>query len=202
MLEKVALQLTQIMIRQNIIDPADEEVYVYGWSITISTLGSLIVLLLIGAFLGKLVGTALFLAFFILLRIYAGGYHANSYGRCFFITMLFYAPGPILHFYLPSTYIDLTIAMSMVTAIGITWRWAPVDHPNKPLNIKDKQKNKKISRTIVLGQAAIVTLIGAWQPWAKQYLLWAAIGMAVTSFTLLYVIYNPYKKGGGANEIT
>ena|GEM_PF-3867059 len=84
----------------------------------------------------------------------------------------------------------------LLSAIVITWRWAPVDHPNKPMSKEVAQKHKTISRRLVVGQAGIIMLVWLWQPWTKQYLLWPAAGMAVTSFTLLYVIYHPYEEGG------
>ncbi|MGL5511994.1 MAG: accessory gene regulator ArgB-like protein [Sporomusa sp.] len=196
MVEKIAWHLTQWMVNQNIIEHEDEEVYAYGWAITISAFGSFAVILLIGACLGQLAGTALFLSFHTLLRIFAGGYHADSYRRCFCLTMSLYAIAPVLHFYLPSGYIELVIAALLLSAIVITWRWAPVDHPNKPMSKEVAQKHKTISRRLVMGQAGIIMLVWLWQPWLKQYLLWAVAGMAVTSFTLLYVIYYPYKERG------
>lgn len=108
--------------------------------------------------------------------------------------MFIYALALILYFYLPGIYLDVVLAALLCSAIVITWCFSPVDHPNKPLKTEDKEKNKKISRRLVLGQAAIIILVSLWKPELKQYLLWAAAGTAMTSFTLFYVVvWNPYK---------
>lgn len=200
MLEKIASQLTLYMMNKGVVPPEDEEIYIYGWSLLLSTLGSFFAMLLLGTVLGQLPGTVLFILFFVFLRSYAGGYHAASYGSCFLLTMTLYSTALLFHFYLPESYIDWMLVILLLISVFITYRWAPVDHPNKPLNAEEKQKNKKMSRGIVLLQSAVLLVLWLWQPWLKQYLLWAAVGMAVTSFTLLYVIFYPYQEGGEKNE--
>ncbi len=188
------------MTNKGVIPPEDKEIYVYGWSLLLSTLGSFLAMLLLGTVLGQLPGTLLYILFFCSLRIYAGGYHAASYGNCFWLTLTLYSTAPLFHFYLPPAYLDGALVVLVLLSVFITCLWAPVDHPNKPLNEAEKQQNKKMSRGIVLLQSAVLLGLGLWQPWLKQYLLWSAVGMATNSFTLLYVIGYPYPKGGEMHE--
>ena len=194
MLEKIALRLTSYMIEQGVVAHEDAEIYVYGWKMLLFSVGSFSSILLVGFFLGQLWGTALFLLFFTFLRSYAGGYHANTFSQCFLTTITIYTCCLLLHSYLPELYWDLAVSVFLLMSIFITYRWAPIDHPNKPFRGQQKQILKELSRIVVLSQTLILLVLRVWQPWLQQYLLWAALAMAVASLTLLYVIYHPYKK--------
>lgn len=198
MLENIALRFTTYMIAQGVVPQEDEEIYVYGWTMLLFSVGSFTAILAVGAFLGQLLGTVLFLIFFTFLRSYAGGYHADSFGRCFLLTMTFYSCSFLFHFYLPESYWDWAVLILLLISVFITYVWAPIDHPNKPFRNQQRQTNKKLSQITVLSQTIIIMGLSVWQPWLKPYLLWAALGMAVTSLTLLYVICHPYKKSGWA----
>lgn len=181
------------MIAHGIIPKEDEEIYVFGWTMLLLPVGGCAVILVIGALFGQLLGSVIFLLFFSLLRSYAGGWHADSFRRCFLTTIAFYGCCLLLHFYLPQASWDWVILALSLMSIFIIFRWAPVDHPNKPFRDGQKQKNKRASRSTVLAQSVLILGFMFWQPWLKPYLLWAALGMAVTSFTLLFVICHPYK---------
>jgi accessory gene regulator B len=193
MLETIASKLTSYMVAQGVIPKEDEEIYVFGWTMLLLPAGSFVVILLIGAFFGQLLGSAIFLLFFSLLRSYSGGWHADSFIRCFLTTIALYGCCLLLHFYLPESSWGWTLLALSLMSIFIIFRWAPVDHPNKPFRGQDKQKNKRLSRITVLAQSILILGLMFWQPWLKPYLLWAALGMTVTSFTLLYLICHSYK---------
>jgi len=194
MLEKISSQLTSYMIEQGVIAREDAEIYVYGWKMLLFPVGSFLAILFVGTLFGQLWGTAVFLFFFTFLRSYAGGYHAETFSRCFLITMTIYFSCLLLRFCLPELYWDWTVLALLVVSIVITYMWAPVDHPNKPFRDQQRQKNKELSQVIVVAQTLIILGLRWWQPWLKQYTLWAALAMAAASFTLLYVICHPYKK--------
>lgn len=181
------------MVAHGVIPKEDEEIYVYGWTMLLLPVGSFAAILVIGVLFGQLLGSAIFLFFFSFLRSYAGGWHADSFSRCFLTTISLYGCCLLLHFYLPAATWDLAVLALSLTSIFITYMWAPVDHPNKPFRDGQKQKNKLGSRITVLAQSILILGLMFWQPWLKTYLLWAAFGMAATSFTLLFVICHPYK---------
>ena len=194
MLENLALRITSYMIGQGVVPKEDEEIYVFGWTMLLFSVGSFSAILLAGALLKQFLGTVLFLLFFTFLRSYAGGWHANSFFHCFLITSSLYASCTLFHFYLPEAYWSLAIYVLLALSLLITFIWAPVDHPNKPFRGGQKEKNKKLARITVLAQTLIIIVLGLWQPvLLNTYLLWAALGMAVTSLTLLFLICHPYK---------
>lgn len=193
MLGTIASRLTSYMIAQGLIPQEDEEIYVFGWTMLLLPVGSFAAILLIGALFGQLLGTAIFLLFFSFLRSYSGGWHADSFGRCFLTTLALYGCCLLIHVYLPKSSWDWALLALSLMSIFIIYRWAPMDHPNKPFRSGQKQKNKRASRITVLAQSIIILALMFWQPWLKPYLLWAALGMVVASFLLLYLICHPYK---------
>ena len=64
------------------------EIYVYGFELIISSIIETGALLLVGFLIGKFVETILFLVSFSSIRFFSGGYHANSYFKCFAVTLV------------------------------------------------------------------------------------------------------------------
>ena len=192
-LEKIATKLTAYMIDQKIVPEEDEEIYVYGWSLIFSHVGSFLVMLIAAALMGEVLGTLIFLVFMIPLRSYAGGFHADSYLKCFILSMSCYAIALIAALFWPSHFPIWTLALALFAVLA-TFIAAPVDHPNKRLKEFRRRQHKIISRVIVLVQAILISGFWFLLPGLRHYLLWAMLGMAMTSISLLYVVIRPYKE--------
>ena len=71
------------------------------------------------------------LAFFWVTRMFAGGFHANTYGECFIITFAIISIGIFtgsqlgLPFYIRCALLLVSVILAII--------FAPVDHPNKPI---------------------------------------------------------------------
>lgn len=90
MLNKLARKGTQI-IRNNVNQMEyDEDVYIYGIEIIITTIISIVSILCISAIVSDVVLGMVYMFFFIPLRLYAGGYHALTYKKCFIVSNLSY----------------------------------------------------------------------------------------------------------------
>ena len=199
MIEKLASTLTTYMIHKEAVSPEDEEVYVYGWSLLLSTIGSTFSMFLLGTVTGEFFGTLVYLGFMDTLRPYAGGYHANTYRACFLLTMASYTIALLFALYWPMALMDWTLILLLFSLV-VTFLGAPVEHPNKPLNAKSRKRNQKMSRVIILIQTIIIVSLWFWQPHLQHYLLWAMLGTTLTSVTLLYVLIKPYHKTTKPNE--
>ena len=73
------------------------ELYRYGLELFISSFFCSLVLLAFGLVTASIIESIIFIVAFSALRIYTGGYHANSYSLCTLITVAIYAL--ILFFY-------------------------------------------------------------------------------------------------------
>lgn len=66
------------------------DIYIYGFELLVSSVIETISLLLIGLLTGKLIDTIIFIISFSSIRVFSGGYHANSYLKCFIVTVAYY----------------------------------------------------------------------------------------------------------------
>lgn len=76
------------------------EIYVYGFELLISSIIETGALLFVGFLIGKFIETILFLFSFSSIRFFSGGYHANSYIKCFVVTLFSYFFVLLLYNYL------------------------------------------------------------------------------------------------------
>ena len=86
MLNKMAVKITDKLVLKKIVSDDMADIYIYGFELLISFFFSTIGVLIIGIILGRFLQTLMFLATFILLRSFTGGYHANTYAVCSLVT--------------------------------------------------------------------------------------------------------------------
>ena len=85
MLIQITKRIIRVLLHEKIITQEDVEVYEYGCQITLANIINFIIVLTIGIIFKSVIQSAIFYLSFISLRIFCGGYHANSYHKCFFI---------------------------------------------------------------------------------------------------------------------
>ncbi|MFZ5969565.1 MAG: accessory gene regulator ArgB-like protein [Bacillota bacterium] len=82
------------------------------------------------------------LVFFCILRLVAGGFHENTYWRCFFTSLLIFT-------IIVVTSSNVTLSMTqkifvVFMSLLLICRYAPVDHPNKPIISEVRRKRFKL----------------------------------------------------------
>lgn len=131
---------------QGIITETQVEVCSYGLELFVSGVLNIGIVLCISLILGHDTEAVLFLIGFIPMRLFAGGYHADTHFHCCII---------FSGLYLLSTLLNLirntvTLGMFVVVEMIIIYLLAPVPSPNKPISERKRRKNRKISICIVL----------------------------------------------------
>lgn len=116
---------------KGIISESDFDLYEYGFNMGITVLLNLISTIVIGVIVGKVFESIAFLVFYIPLRSYAGGYHASTPRRCYFISIVI-----IMEMLLFIGYVDLSIIYIILLLVGmvVCFAFAPVEDKNKPLD--------------------------------------------------------------------
>lgn len=148
MLNKMAVKITDKLVLKKIVSDDMADIYIYGFELLISFFFSTIGVLIIGMILGRFLQTLMFLATFILLRSFTGGYHANTYSVCSLVTfslfgfVLFLAEVVLVPLFL---YLILGVAGTVVMLLFV-----PIEHPNKKLSDDQKRKYKIISLVLFL----------------------------------------------------
>ena len=188
MLSKVATKLTNRLLLSGVINAEEEEIYIYGFELLLSFLFSTAVILAIGIVVQAVLPTIAFLAVFIVLRSYTGGFHARTYAVCSLVTFSVYGVVMLLSHFLIVRYIDYLILGVIGVALLIIF--APVKHPNKELTAQDIKRNKIISVVVfILFLSAGVLLC-----LADMYIESASIYFALVADLLLLFVKNRRKE--------
>lgn len=148
MIEFLSISITDFFYSNDIIEEDEKEILIYGVQLIISSLLGVSVLLLLGTAMGRIFETIIFLATFIILRMYSGGYHADSYLKCNLTLIAVYMGMIAAVTYTAHDYIGILSVMMAAYTVYMVLRYAPVDNENKRLDEKQKKDNRRI--TIVL----------------------------------------------------
>ncbi len=189
MIENGAKKLTSLLINKNIIVVDDYEVYSYGFQLMIATLLKGTGLILISLLLDIFNEFMVFIIFFSILRVYAGGYHSKSYLECFITT----ATSIFVLIGLSKVVYNLMniplIALILIISCGLVFKYAPIESPNKPLNKNQKNQFRKNSIRIVIIESIIILMASSINAGLLIYSIIATFAIALASLTLI-----PYPK--------
>lgn len=141
------------MERSDIIVSEEREVYIYGTELMLSTIAGVLALVIVSICLGAYLQWLPYLAGFIPLRLFGGGYHAKSHKACILTFTSTYLICSILIRYCKSVQPSIVI-LSFICLI-IIMVFSPVEAQNKKLD----QSHRITNRTNSLVLAGINTLI-------------------------------------------
>lgn len=154
MLNQWANRLTDTLYRHCPIDSSRRQVYVYGFELLISTSSSILSILVLSALLSLPHYAVIFLTVFISLRLFNGGFHAKTYGRCFFLTNAVYVAVLIATLFfqniLPASTHRAGYILITFVAITVIIVLSPIRHVKHPLSEERYRYNQKIGRCLAL----------------------------------------------------
>ena len=160
-MRRIAEIIVKFMIRQNAIssEPDYVEFYTYGVEITISSILNIVLVILIGIVTNAILESILFLVVFMFIRVFTGGYHADSYFRCnllmctSFIIVCFLAR--FICAVINVIYIISIFAVIIFTVIV----FCPIENENKPIPA-EKRLGLKIKGAISCAVFTTISIIG------------------------------------------
>lgn len=143
MISNISKRTAEFLSKNMIIKTEYEEVYAYGIEILLSTILNFILALTIALISHEFVACLINLTAFVTIRIYAGGYHADTHSGCmitlFCVLVMFIFVIKVISLKLMMILYPLLLTISIV----IIFKYAPVEHPNKPLSDKKKLKLRR-----------------------------------------------------------
>lgn len=185
MIENQANKLSKLLIDHNIIASDDYEVYSYGLQLILATIlkgaGLTIIALLMDVFKEFIV----FIAFFSVLRVYAGGYHSKSYLNCFITTAISTFALIELAVIFKDMIGLMILTVLLLISCGLVIKFAPIESENKPLSKGQKEKFRKKSIQIVIIQSIIIILVNLIYPQLLIYGSVATFAIFLASITLI-----------------
>lgn len=163
MLGTLASRLTDQLYLHCSLDPRKKAVYTYGIQLSLSTLASMCSIVLLGILLGDALSAFLFLGVFFFLRLFAGGYHASTYARCFLLTnsvylMVYLFGKGLLYFRFFILLPIITVVSCMVIVI-----LAPIRNKHHPLSEPTYEKNRRIARALAIIEGSICLALSIWE---------------------------------------
>lgn len=183
-MEWVTTKLVDKLIKEKIIEEAENELYVFAFVTRVEQLSVMLIIGVIAIKFQVLFQTLVFGVFFHSLRTHAGGYHTNTYTRCFIgsivIFLIFVCIGyPFLITNISIMYGLLIVSILVLEIIGA------VNHPNVGWNQKEYSTSKRITRITVVIETAIISVVDLLGG-NKSYVVFMSFGI-ILSALLLFV---------------
>lgn len=113
--------------------------------------------LIIGLIFDMFLESIIFMAAYIPLRSFAGGYHAKTPVRCYFASLILIFAVLLFCKYVPFNLL-LYGGMLLVSSVAIAFL-CPVQDNNKPLDGVEQRRYKKFSITILLVEIYVWTML-------------------------------------------
>ncbi|WP_326910859.1 accessory gene regulator ArgB-like protein [Sedimentibacter sp. MB31-C6] len=145
MINYLTNNITEYFCSNNIITDDEKDIYIYGLQLIISSVVGIILIISLGFILNNIINSILFLITFISIRMYSGGYHANSYIKCNVSLVIIYLLSIVVISIIPYNYISIMYISMIILTIYIIIKYSPVDNKNKKLTNNQKKRNKKVT---------------------------------------------------------
>lgn len=153
MFEVLSERVTDWLLANEAVPKEDKEIYRYGIQQGMIALLNLGTTMMIGMVFGRLFESILFMAAYIPLRSYAGGYHAKTAVRCYFFSIVMISAVLWLMRYV--AYVGLICGCLTAISGSAIWFLVPVEDQNKPLDEVEKVVYRKRARGIVLAESTL-----------------------------------------------
>lgn len=153
LLARLAVKIVNNLVHSGVIKEEDAEIYIYGINQILTSVLNVSSALIIGLIFGVFPEIAVFMAAYIPLRSFAGGYHAKTPLSCyvFSVIMLIVVSIGLKYLHLADwVYYAVLVAATLVVLVLF-----PVEDRNKPL---DEIEQKVYKRRTILIAAVELTL--------------------------------------------
>lgn len=185
MINEVSKKLTNKFVDSEIIDSEDNDIYVYGLQLFLATILKGTGIFVVAFILGYAIETTIFIIFFSILRISAGGYHSKSYLNCFSITIFFIfisiSIAKLTTLYDISFFTPITVIISA----ALVYKFAPIDTPNKQLNSNEYNIYRRRSIRTIICQSLLIIMFYFFSKSLTLYCNIASMAIFIESITLI-----------------
>lgn len=156
MKEKFVNSLTNFVIKNKSVDDIKLKTLRYGLEGLYLSTTKFIVILALAVITNTIKEYLLLLLFYLTIRKYSFGLHANSSLGCWLTTIPIYIGGSLIIKYLDfPLYVTLVIWIIAFTSFVL---WAPADTPKRPL-IREKQRKAQKVKTCVISIVYLLVLL-------------------------------------------
>lgn len=155
MIEKIANDLVERFVKEELINVEMIEKYIYGAISLMERFFTIGTIVFIGIAVKMFLPTVCFLLFFLELRKRTGGFHLNKFCQCYIATIITYliilAMGIKIANYSGWLFGVLVLSMSCIGIIGT------VNHPNMHMDIEELAESKRAARIVLCIEGSIIS---------------------------------------------
>lgn len=187
MIAILSRKVSSYFLSQGIITSEEEEIYTYSCEILFSILCSISILIGTAIFSGQYLPVLLFSFSFALIRLSAGGYHADSHQNCQFILIAVCMSFIFSLFFFSEQALVLWTRIGALVSCLIIGILSPVEDHNRPFTQKEKQIFKFRSRLISFILTGIILLLSHCQG-IQEAAYSLAFGEITVAFSLVAMI--------------
>lgn len=187
MLDAISGQLTDQLYAYCPLDSSKKAIYKYGIQLSLSTLASMCSVVLIGLLLGKVTSAFLFLGVFFFLRLFAGGYHAHTYARCFLLTNSVYLAVAGTSYWIVRFQLYNLLPVIVVASCVVVFVLSPIRNKHHPLSEKTYRKNRKIAIVLVSIESLFFLFLFIWQTF-RPYVAVSTMSLAAVAVMMLFTL--------------
>ena len=191
MISKIASNIVDVLIRNEVIEEKARLAYQYGWELLLSSVLSGIIIISCGFIFDDFLAALLFLVLFVLLRWLCGGYHADSYKKCNLICAFTTIFVLLCYKIIPLIQYEGLHYCCIALSILITILYSPIENVNKPLTSNKKKIFRILSiiMVTVLSIASCILMI----KYLSQYSILIDMTLLVVTVSMLIT---DLKRGG------
>lgn len=129
------------LVHSNVIKEEDAEIYIYGINQILVSVLNVSSALIIGLILDMILESVIFMAAYIPLRSFVGGYHAKTPVRCYILSLIMITVVLTGMKYLPVA--EIVCYAVLLATVLIVFLLSPVEDKNKPLDEIEQKVYRK-----------------------------------------------------------
>lgn len=142
MISKMAYRITAWLIKCEVVEEADRELYEYAIHSLWLNVAPIILVLVYGIAMQKVYQSILFIIPFLSIRKYSGGFHAKREVTCFIISSVVLATCVYLT---GSLQCEMVLHILVVVSVFILVVFSPIDSENRRLDADERKIFKKVT---------------------------------------------------------
>ncbi len=158
MFHNLAVDIAFLLIKNKIVDIQQRDIYVYGLEVILLNGSLLIVFLITSLLCGEMINFLAYFIFFLPLRLFSGGYHAEKSESCFVLSTIMYGISIAVTKFFPLLYLNWKWIVAGVVSIVVILVLSPMVNENNPLT-KSQQKRNRIIVYVLLAVDLVVFIL-------------------------------------------
>ncbi|MEY8352351.1 accessory gene regulator B family protein [Lachnospiraceae bacterium 54-53] len=188
MTRRISAYIVAWQIKKNILTNNQRAVYLYAYEVLINQIINVMAALLIAVIMRAPIPVFIFIASYIPLRSYCGGYHAETNGGCTVVSALLIVLVCLIEKTITGNFVFVLVPISLAISGGLIFRFAPVSAISKPLDEEETVRFRKRSRQIWQAEAVVEVLF---------CFIWTRVSVVIALshiFLSIMLIYGMVKK--------